>query len=245
MPPRTLLRIALSLLLSLPGLAPAGDYRVGVEDVDYSPIMSVNPLDGRFSGFSRELLDLFAARTGHRFSYVPLPVKRLLSQHLQGELDLVFPDHPRWQAELKAGTRIAYSTPAIPFQNVVLMRPGQVGKPLKSLGLVRGFSARQPFKAQIEAGTLPVTEVAGPAQLLRMVMAGRLDGAEMALQVGQFHLQQMGLTGALQADPAYSAKYEHHYRLSSIRHPALIEQFDQFLRSDAPAIGVMLKRYGL
>ena len=56
----------------------SGNFSVGVEAQDYLPISEGE--GGVHSGYAKDLLDAFAAKYGHSFTYKPLPVYRLLDE---------------------------------------------------------------------------------------------------------------------------------------------------------------------
>lgn len=237
------LTLAMVLLLAARS-AVAGHFVIGVEDIGYAPIMSTSS-DGEFSGYARELLDLFARRHGHSFEYRPLPTKRLTIEHMAGRLDAVFPDNPNWEAEAKQGLALAYSDPTVPFQDVVMVPPAKRDEPLHNLGIVRGFTPKR-FLPLIQAGDLRVTEAGDPSRLIRMALAGRVDGVHVALPVALHQLKQLGRPGALVPSTVMpQANYEYHYRLSSARHAELIVQFNRFLREEQAALAALQRRYGL
>lgn len=229
-------------LLALLRPASADDFRVGVEDVDYLPIMGVS--NGNFSGYAHAVLELFASQRGHRFTYVPLPIKRITPQLLDGQLDLSFPDNPNWRQDIKQGLALSYTEAFVPFQDVVFVMPEHVGQPLKTLGVVRGFTPKR-FQQQMEAGQLAINEATAPANLVKMVLARRIDGVVLAWPVGAYQLRQLGQAEALRIDPAHSAKFELHYRLSTLRHPQLVAQFNEFLKGEQAALMALQKQYGL
>jgi len=239
----TVAHVAAALLLAArPALA--GHFVIGVEDMDYAPIMSTDSR-GEFRGYARELLDLFARRQGHSFEYRALPTKRLTAEHMAGRLDGVFPDNPNWQVEAKRGHQLVYSAPTAPFQDVVMVPPARQDQPLHELGVVRGFTPKR-FLPQIRAGSLRVTEAGDASRLIRMALAGRVDGAHLALPVAQFQLKQLGQEGALVPSSAVPpAGSEFHYRLSSLRHAELVAQFDRFLHEEGAAVAALQRLYGL
>jgi polar amino acid transport system substrate-binding protein len=241
------LRIQLWALvaLALPTFSPAwaGHFVIGVEDIDYAPIMSTT--GGDFRGYAREMLDLFARSRGHSFEYRPLPTRRLTVEHVADRLDAVFPDNPAWEAEAKRGRRLAYSAAAVPFQDAVMVPADRRDQPLRELGIVRGFTPKR-FLPLIESGQLHVTEAGDPARLIRMALAGRVDGVHVALPVARYQLTQLGKPAALVPSSALPvAAYEDHYRLSSIRHAELVAEFDRFLREEQPALVALQRRHGL
>jgi ABC-type amino acid transport substrate-binding protein len=241
------LRVRLCLLAALAllaaGPARAGHFVIGVEDVDYAPIMST--AGGEFRGYAREMLDLFAHSRGHTFEYRPLPTRRLTAEHLSGRLDAVFPDNPAWDAEAKRGLSVVYSAAAVPFQDAVMVPADKRDQPLRELGIVRGFTPKR-FLPLIEAGRLHVTEAGDPARLIRMALAGRVDGVHVALPVARHQLAQLGQPTALVPSSALpAATYEAHYRLASVRHGELVAEFDRFLREEQPALNALQHRHGL
>lgn len=232
----------LAALLLAAGNALAEHFVIGVEDIDYAPLMSTDA-GGRFNGHVRDLLDLFAHRNGHSFEYRALPPRRLMIEHLAGRIDAVFPDNPNWQAEAKRGHDLSYSEPAVPFRDVVMVPPAAKDRPLRTLGIVRGFTPKR-FEAEIASGSLRVSEAADPSRLIRMALAGRVDGVHVALPVALYQLDRLGRAGALVPSTALaSAPYERHYRLSSLRHAVLVAQFDRFLQQDQAEIAALERRH--
>jgi ABC-type amino acid transport substrate-binding protein len=226
--------------------APAQEYRVGVEQVDYYPIYSAVPPHNHYRGYARDLLDLFAARENLRLIYVALPVRRLSHAYLAGQLDLMFPDNPRWDVQEKpAGIR--YSQPVLQFQDAMLVLPKRLGQPRESfrkLGFVRGFTPWK-FQDDIAAGRVSIHEAPNPEGLIRMTLAGYIDAANMARQVARFHLKRLGQPDSLVVQPLLLPQRDSYYHLSSIRHPQLIRRFDAFLLREQQAVQALKNKYEL
>ncbi|CAM3725748.1 substrate-binding periplasmic protein [Roseateles saccharophilus] len=236
--------VLLAALLATAGPALADHFVIGVEDVDAAPIMSTGP-DGELRGYVRDLLDRFASRHGHSFEYRPLPTRRLTAEHVAGRLDAVFPDNPNWKTTAKQGAHLVYSEPAVPFQDVVMVPAARRDQMPHELGIVRGYTPKR-FQPLIEAGRLHVTEAGSPRRLIRMALAGRVDGVQVALPVARYQLMQLGQPGALVPGTALpAAPYEYHYRLSSARHAELVAQFDRFLHEEPAALAALQHRHGL
>lgn len=232
----------LSALVLAGAGARADEFSVGVEDVDLYPIARVNA--GQFDGFTRALLDRFATSLGHRFVYKPLPIRRLTQAHLAGEVDLIFPDEPHWQAGLKQGKALLYSGDIVTFHDVIMVKPHRLGQALKSVGIVRGFTAWK-LKPEIDRGEIRQELAQSPDKLLRMVLMDRVDGANIALEVARYQLGQLGQPDALQADLKQLPLRASHYRASSLRHPELIRALSDFLIREADAIKTLRASYGL
>ncbi|MCG4455477.1 hypothetical protein LJY18_19605 [Pseudomonas sp. MMS21-TM103] len=240
-----LLLAALSLGAVLP-VAAAPLYRVGVEDVDYYPIYAVSA-DNQYRGYARALLDLFAAHADIQLRYVPLPVRRLHHNYWAGRLDLIFPDSPRWNETGKPQGVITYSQPLLTFQDVMLVLPGRLGQPrerFRKLGFVRGFTPWK-FQPEIAAGLVEIHQAPSPEGLIRMTLAGYIDGANMARQVARYHLGKLERPYALVEEPSLLPSSDSRYYLSSIRHPELIQRFDAFLHSERQAVAALKAKYGL
>lgn len=222
------------------------EYRVGVEQVDYYPIFSAAPPDYRYRGYARDLLDLFAEREHLHFTYVTLPVRRLFHAYWSGQLDLVFPDNPRWDAAQKPAG-ITYSQPVLQFQDVMLVLPERKGDPRETfrlLGFVRGFTPWK-FRDDIAAGRVTIKEAPNPEGLIHMVLAGYIDAANMARQVARFHLKNQGHEQGLVVESALLPISDSYYHLSSIRHPELIQRFNAFLQREQAAVEALKAKYEL
>lgn len=232
-----------ALLCLAPPTVRAADFVVGVQELDYFPIYATDA-NGRYVGYARELLDLFASSSGHRFEYRALPIKRLVNDYVQGRMDFMFPDNPRWDAAAKKGLVVRYSAPAVIFQDAVMVLPERRGQPMRSLGTVRGFTPWK-FMAQVHDGSLTLQEAAGPRNLIQMALAQRVDGINIARQVADFHLQAAGRPTALVADASLLPSTDSQYLLSSIRHPGIVREFDDFLQTHAAAVQALKHKYGL
>jgi polar amino acid transport system substrate-binding protein len=237
----------LILLCSLLGTGTVGaaDFRVGVELQPYQPFYSVE--DGEYQGYARDLLDAFAANQGHRFQYVPLPVRRLLKDFLATKLDFKFPDDPLWNREQKQGRRIYYSLATAAYTDGVLVAPEHIGKGLQRirvLGTQRGFTPL-PYLRHIESGQMSVSMSNHISSLLLMAVNDRVDAIYLNSQVARSALAADKLPAdALVFDP--SLPYvEGHYFLSSLKHPGVIAEFDAFLRENPALVRRLKDKYAI
>lgn len=236
---------ALCLALS-PTLGQAQDtYVVGVEDLDYYPHYRAK--GGDYQGFARDVLDLFATQQGIRFDYKPLPISRLYPAFLEGQVDFKYPDNPNWQQDAKAGKSISYSASVVQAIDGVMVLPSKVGATadsLKSLGTVRGFTAWD-YLDRIKAGSLKVQEVTAFDASLQQGINGRVDGVYMNVDVARYLLRE----NIQQPDAlVFDAGLPHtqgSYQLASLKHAALIEQFNAFLAAQAEQINALKAKYQL
>ncbi len=237
----------LILLCSLLGAGTVGaaDFRIGVELQSYQPFSSVQ--DGEYQGYARELLDAFAVDQGHRFHYVPLPVRRLLNDFLAAKVDFKFPDDPQWNADLKQGHRIYYSQAAAAYTDGVLVLPEHLGKGLRRirvLGTQRGFTP-WPYLPQIESGQMSMSLSNHVSSLLQMAINGRVDAIYLNPQVARRALMADRLPAdALVFDPGLP-HIEGHYFLSSLQYPEVIAEFDAFLRKYPALLRRLKDKYAI
>ena len=140
---------AILLLASLPasaadcGTARGRSFRVGVENLQYYPLHTVEA-GNRYGGFAREVLDAFAQQHGYQFDYVALPINRLYTRFLgERTLDFKYPDNPKWRADLRRGVPLWYSDVVVSTEEGALVLPHRRGMTLaqlRTLGTVLGFT---------------------------------------------------------------------------------------------------------
>jgi polar amino acid transport system substrate-binding protein len=222
-------------------------YTIGVQAVDYYPIAQANPPTLVFRGFARDVLDRFAQREGIKFSYVALPPKRLLIEYWSHRLDLIFPDNPNWDAALKSTLAVSYSNPVVSFGDAVFTLPSRGTENLDQLHTLSVLLGWTPWKFvdRIKEGKIRAVTAPSPDSMVGMVLAGRVDGANLAEPVARYHLRLRGSPDALVANRHWMPLKQSNYHLSSIQHTAIIGRFNQYLREDEPYLAKLRAQYGL
>lgn len=225
---RPLLLVAMvAALASSP--AWSGNFTVGVEGHDYLPISKGE--GGVYSGYSRDLLDAFAAKYGHTFTYKPLPVSRLFDEFaVQKSVDFKFPDNAYWAADAKKGINITYSKGLVMVTEGLLVLPANKGKltTVTKIATLRGFTPF-PYLDQINAKKITVTEVNAPDAAVSMAEAGRVDGVYLGvLAANHIMAVNMKKPGVLVLDDKLP-KSANDFSLSTISRPEVIKQMDEFL----------------
>ncbi len=229
-------------LVSGPGLA--RDLVVGVEAIDYSPVYGMR--DGQFLGAAREILDAFAAARGHRLTFQALPVKRLYAELNHGGIDLKFPDSPDWQPALRQGRNTAFSKPVINYIDGTIVRreaASEGPETVRSLGTIAGFT---PFAwgERLRSGTVELKENSSFEPLLRQVQTKRIDGAYGNVAVALNTADSIpGLAGTLVFAPQLPHVADS-YRLSSVKAPELIAEFDEWLGKNGKLVADIIARTG-
>jgi len=211
---------------------------VGVEAVNYEPYFN-NKANGEYYGAARDLLDLFAETQGYTFEYKVLPVKRLFSDFIRSQtLDFKFPDNPKWRPELKTSISITYSDLVFIDKSAIMVLPTHKAmqpSELKKLGTILGFTP-WPFMEKINQGQIRLAENRSFTGLIKQTLTGRVDGAFINTVVARYALkhtfnQPKALVIADNLPLAIGEFY-----LSSIQHPQIIAEFNQFLSEQAAAV---------
>lgn len=217
---------------------------VGVEELDYFPLYAVQK--GEYVGASREILDAFARANGYKLTYRPLPIKRLYAELLSGGIDMKFPDNPMWASDVKQGHSLTYSAPVIGYVDGVLVRPENLGRGVDgvhTLGTVSGFTPFAWLDA-IRDNRVQVKENPRMELLLKQVSLERLDGAYASVAVANYQMEtQLGTPGALVFDPNLPHSRDF-YRLSTVRHPKVVAEFDAWMAANAAQIKEIKDRFG-
>lgn len=241
---RRMLHLLACLMFALLPQARAETFTIGVELQPYLPYSDVQ--EGQYLGYGRDLLDAFAAHQGYVFVYEPLPVRRLLSEFLNGKVDFKYPDHPRWNADLKQAHQVYFSQATAPSIDGVLVKPQRLGAgkaSLKRLGTQRGFTP-WPYLDDIKAGRILLIQANQIDSLVAMALNDRVDGVYLNPQVVSHQLRNTPAQGALVFDRSL-AYQDDHYLLSSLKHPQVIEQFDAFLTHQAALVQALKDRHGI
>lgn len=237
------LRVSLVLAILLMGTSgKAEQFVVGVENIHYLPFYAVSN-EGEYQGFARELLDRFAKDSGHVFIYRPLPVARLLSQLLNGQVDVKFPDHPSWRSSAKAGHAIHYSNAITHYVDGVAAPVHLNLEQLHRLSTLLGFTP-EAYAPLIQQGQIHLQQQTDISQLVRFVLAGRAQAAYINIDVLKNYLSQSQQENALVFQKHLPYK-QSSYHLSTIQAPELIQSFNDWQQSHLDWIQSLEKRYGL
>ncbi len=216
---------------------------VGTEDINFYPHYDFTAADS--SGFANDVLQLFAAEYGYRFSFQPLPVKRLYHE-LDNLVDFIYPDNPNWARFQTAQRDRMFSDPLIYNLGTTLVLPAQKEITLeqfRTLAVIRGFtptawlSLRDQYKFKMY-------EVPNAVSALNLVLKGQLDGADVEYNVAQHILRTQQQEGALVAARQLPITRVS-FHLSTSRHPQVLMQFNRFLLSHQAEILALKQKYQL
>ena len=217
---------------------------IGVENIDYYPIYSIT--SGQYTGYAREILDHFAQKYNHTITYRPLPIVRLFQEFVEQEVDLKFPDNPNWGSDFKKGSNISYSQSALSYTDGIMVLTHKLGqsKP-KTLGIVRGFTPTAIID-DVNQGKIKIKEFSSIKNLVSIfINRNDVEGVYFNVAVTKYTMKSLLIDeNTIIYDP--SLPYVNgDYFLSSIKHPDIINQFDEFLKNNASFLQKLKEKYGL
>lgn len=107
-----------------------------------------------------------------------------------------------------------------------------------------GFTAWD-YLDLIQKGTVAITENSSFEGLLKQVLMGRVDGAYINTEVGRYQLETiLKKPGELVFDPSLPHT-KSVYLLSTITHPEVINEFNQFLKNKAALVQQLKAKHGI
>lgn len=233
----------LSVLLSTVALADGKTFTVGVETLEYLPHYSVQ--GGEYKGFAADVLRAFAKEKGYTLQFKPYPVARLISVFVAGEVDFKYPDNANWAGDAKKGTTIVYSDPVSVITDGSMVVPEMKGKvQLKTLGAPRGFTPWS-YIGDVNAGKIKVQELDSVDALIKSVQSKRVDAGYANVDVAQYYMKNTLKTPDILVfdDSLPFDRFTVH--LSTVKHAAVLTEFNQFLKDQRAMIDGLRAQYGL
>lgn len=235
--------LALLLVMFFTSSSRAESYVIGIEHINYYPHYDFSQRQQR--GYFVDLIKLFSEKSGHQFKFMPLPVKRLY-QSATSDIDFIYPDNPLWKQYQEPGIQKAFSEPVIFTLGSTLVKPEQQHISLeqfRSLAVIHGFVPTKwlALKDQYKYRMVDVPDV---ASALGLVLKGRLDGAVIEFNVAQHYLRSIAAEDQLViAEQLPFTQLP--FLLSSVKHPELLRQFNQFLIEHAEQVTALKRKYQL
>jgi polar amino acid transport system substrate-binding protein len=224
--------------------AQADTFVIGVEDVSYCPYFDFSSSN---SCFAKALFDQFAKDNGHQISYLPLPIKQFPKWLYQENIDFKFPDNERWQEKSNINRlNIHFSDEIVTLSAGTLVMAKNKHKDeafFKSIGTITGFVPTLWMK-QIEQGKVTVFEDSSAKILVKYLVNGLVDGLDIDIAVANEELQKLHLQEKVVVSQNVP-KQIYSYRLSTVRFPEIIKQFNQWLVKRSKYIDTLKTNFGI
>ena len=218
-------------------------YRVGVEGLDYYPHFAFGY---RETSFSKVVLDRFAQEQNISFEYIPLPIKRMEILYKEDKIDFRFPDNVMWRETQFDRDSVIYSTPLVTVLAGTTVLKSKVGRSrasINSIGTLLGFHPGL-WADKLNVKKFKFLHHSSVASVVNMGLDNIVDGLEIDYSVIHFHLSKMGKKKALVLDPTLPT-LNVSYSLSTVRHTALINQFNLFVKNNRVFINDTKKRFNI
>jgi len=225
---------------------PLGDYVVGVESQSYAPYFYVE--DGRYLGFSRELLDLFFDIENLKIEYKPYSISELFLALKSGDVDFRFPDSPLWKSPQKTGVKWYYSESVVPYIDGMLVNSFDLKRGVNSIrkmGAIKGFTPWG-YHHLIQDDELGLVESDSVDGLVGLLLSNRVDAIYTNVPVAMHHLRMNRPASFTKVSFNPNLPYtRHQYLLSTIKHKTILDLFNKFLSEQYEAIYILKVKYGL
>jgi polar amino acid transport system substrate-binding protein len=240
---KVLLGLMASVLLIGSMQVSAKNYVIGVESLNYYPLYLGR--GNTYTGYARELLDSFGKANGHTFTFKPLPVKRLLSEFLAGNLDFKYPANNKWAANAKKGHNISYSDSTVEYIDGLMTNKSNANlsvDKLKSIATLRGFTPWV-YMDDIGRGSLKLSEIDTLKSLVSMGGSNRVQGIYVNVVVARYYMKNKLKTPDVLTFNSDLPHARDHFLLASIRHPEVVAELNDFLTNNKALVDGLKDKY--
>lgn len=220
----------LLLMVCMISVSHAKTYTVAFPNNEFYPQYEEDTKLGA-KGFLPEILRKFALDNKINLKFRFLPIKRYMEYLKNGQIDFVIPDNPSWANDAKKDLPLKYSNEVMKSRVGVIVRDQDIDikkSELKTLGTVSGYTIHQ-FDQELSSGLLNVKYNINPLSLLKQVSLKRVQGAYFHIDIA-LHLSKQLSKKLVVAKQLPTIDYSYH--LSTVKHPAVINAFDKWMKSN-------------
>ena len=246
--PHYIKQICLTLYLSfaITPLAYAQEFIIGVEEVSYYPLYDFSASDASRSSFSKDLLSTFFEQHNYPYRFLALPIKRFNKWYVEKGIDFKFPDNVRWRDDKRNKLNITFSKPVIKLMAgsyVLKSNANYKRDDIKKLATIFGFSPTL-WLDRIVSKEVELIEQNTPFGIVRHILRGNIDATNIDHNVIRHNLNLVGEPEAIVLNT--NIRHEiYSYHLSSIEHPKIIKQFDDFLQKNPTLLQQLKQKYDI
>jgi len=239
-------KIYLILLFVNINITYAQEFIIGVEEVSYYPLYDFSASNTNKPSFCKELLTLFFDQHNYSYRFMALPIKRFDKWYVERGIDFKFPDNFRWRNDKQNKLGITFSQPVIKLMagSYVLKANAQYKRnDVKKLGTIFGFSPTLWFD-KLESNELTLIEESAPFGIIKHLLHNNIDAINIDANVIRHNLKLLGKPKEIVLNTNIQHEvYSYHF--SSIKHPEIIKQFDDFLQNNSELLQQLKKKYGI
>jgi polar amino acid transport system substrate-binding protein len=218
--------------------------RVGVEDMNYYPVMDFTSEHHR--GLFSDIFISFAQKNQIALDFIPLPLQRFNYWFKEYAIDLRLPDNPRWTHS--TSKMLIYSDPLITVcdTTVVLAKNRYIDKKdISTLGLPSGFTVSEKWQAKIKEGTLKVAYESSIGVLTQMLLSGMVDAIDLNIATIEEQLKRLGHDPSLVVTAQNVSAAGVKYAVSTQSHPSVITALNQYIKENRHTIDALAEHFGV
>ncbi len=239
-------KIYLILLFVNINLSYAQEFIIGVEEVSYYPLFDFSATNTNKPSFSKELLTTFFDQYNYPYRFIALPIKRFDKWYVEQGIDFKFPDNVRWRSDKENKLNITFSQSVIELMagSYVLKSNAKYTRDdVKEMATIFGFMPTL-WLDKIENKELKLIEENTPFSIVKHILHGNVDATNIDANVIRHNLKLLDKPNEIVLNT--NIKHEvFSYHLSSIKHPQIIKQFNEFLQKNTLLLHQLKQKYGI
>lgn len=218
-------------------------YVVGVQNLNYFPHYDYN--DKEANSLIEVLLQDFAKKENIKIKTISLPTKRLEKAFFDtGEIDVIYPANPKWYADREKNTLYSAKLVSAIGGTMALHKNRNIElEEFKALAVPFGFKPVE-WLALLDANTVKAIYVPDAESALKLVLSGRVTGADVELNVANHFLSQWGIENQLVLAPALPWKVVD-FHIATINSADFIQQLNEYLITYAKEVTQMKSDLGI
>jgi len=220
------------------------EFIIGVEAVNYYPLISFSVNDDTKESYTKELLSHFFESKNYAYRFLPLPIKRFDKWYVEENIDFKYPDNPRWRTKADQLLKIVFSEPTIKLiagsyvlpKNKLLTR-----SEIKKIGTILGFIPTL-WLDEVASGEVNLIEESSPLGIVKHLLYGNIDATNIDANVIRHNLALLGQSNEI----ILNQKIKHQvfsYQLSTMKYPHIIEEFNDFMKNNKQFIDMIKRKY--
>jgi len=222
------------------------EFIIGVEAVNYYPLISFSVNDDTKESYTKELLSHFFESKNYAYRFLPLPIKRFDKWYVEENIDFKYPDNPRWRTKADQLLKIVFSEPTIKLiagsyvlpKNKLLTR-----SEIKKIGTILGFIPTL-WLDEVASGEVNLIEESSPLGIVKHLLYGNIDATNIDANVIRHNLALLGQSNEI----ILNQKIKHQvfsYQLSTMKYPHIIEEFNDFMKNNKQFIDMIKRKYDI
>jgi len=222
------------------------EFIIGVEAVNYYPLISFSVNDDTKESYTKELLSRFFESKNYAYRFLPLPIKRFDKWYVEENIDFKYPDNPRWRTKIDDLLKIVFSEPTIKLiaGSYVLPKNELLTKSeIKKIGTILGFIPTL-WLDEVASGDVNLIEESSPLGIVKHLLYGNIDATNIDANVIRHNLALLGQPNKI----ILNKKIKHQvfsYQLSTMKYPHIIEEFNHFMKNNKQFIDMIKRKYDI